>query len=51
MIKVAFVCTENRNEHQEEFEFEDDITEKEIEEEFNDWVWNEVGDNYYWKKI
>jgi len=48
MIKVIFECYENRNEHQEEIEFEDNVTDEEIEKEYVEWVWNEIGDNYCW---
>ena len=48
MITVIFKCSENRNCHEEEVEFEDDVTDEEIEEEYIEWVWNEVGDNYTW---
>ena len=50
MIKVIFKCSESRNNHQEEIEFEDDVTEEEIEDEFKEWVWNEIGDHYCWYK-
>ena len=50
MIKVIFSCCENMNESKEEFEFEDDVTEEEIEDEFKEWVWNEIGDRYCWYK-
>jgi uncharacterized protein YycO len=49
-MKVIFRCSENMNRHQEEFEFDDDATEEEIQEEFVTWVWNEVGDYYSWFK-
>jgi len=48
MIKVVFECSENMNEHEEEFEFDDNATDKEIEEEYKEWVWNEIGDRYCW---
>jgi hypothetical protein len=51
MVKVKFACTENMNSYEEDYEFEDDITDEEIAQEFSEWVWQEVGDNYYWKKI
>jgi len=38
------------NEYKEEFEFTDDTTEEEIQEEFEAWVWQEVGDRYCWYK-
>ena len=49
-MKVIFECDENMNEHKEEMEFEDDTTDEEIEEEYKEWVWNEVGDHYCWYK-
>lgn len=45
---IVFSCSENMNEHQEVFEFEDDSTEEEIRQEFSEWVWNEIGDRYCW---
>lgn len=45
---IIFKCSENMNNYKEEFEFEDDATEEEIQEAFVDWVWNQVGDNYTW---
>jgi len=48
MIKVIFECSENQNEHEEEVEFEDDATDDMIQEAYEDWVWEEVGDNYSW---
>ena len=45
---VIFKCSENRNCHEEEMEFEDGTTDDLIEEEFVEWVWGEVGDNYTW---
>lgn len=51
MIKVIFACTENQNQYEDEFEFEDGTTDEEIEEAYKDWVWEQVGDNFYWKKI
>ena len=47
-MKVIFECSENMNEHSEEFEFDDNATDKEIEEEYIEWVWNEIGDRYCW---
>ena len=32
----------------EEFEFEDNATDKEIMDVFEDWVWNEVGEEFTW---
>jgi hypothetical protein len=48
MIKVIFSCSENMNNFKEEVEFPDDVTDEEIREEFEEWVWNEVGDHYSW---
>lgn len=48
MVTVIFECSENMNQHEEEVEFEDDATDKEIESAYVEWVWNEVGDNYAW---
>ena len=50
VIKVIFSCSENRNRHQEERKFEDGTTDEEIEKEYIEWVWQEVGDNYCWYK-
>jgi len=48
MKTIIFSCSENGKRHQEEIEFEDDVPENEITEEFERWVWQEVGDNYCW---
>jgi len=50
LFTVIFRCSENRNQHEEEIEFEDGTTDEEIEEEYVEWVWQEVGDNYTWYK-
>ena len=50
MIKVVFECYEVQNRFSEEFEFEDGTTDKEIEEEYKEWVWNEIGDRFGWRK-
>ncbi|TPG93530.1 hypothetical protein EEL32_00295 (plasmid) [Brevibacillus laterosporus] len=34
--------------HEEEFEFADDATEEEIQKEFEEWVWNIIGDYFTW---
>lgn len=49
MRKIIFECGENMNEHEEEFEFPDDVTDEEIQKEFEQWVWNEIGDNFCWR--
>lgn len=51
MIKIIFKCTENMNEHQEEFEFEDGTTDEEIQKEFEEWIWNEIGSYYCWYNV
>jgi hypothetical protein len=51
LIKAIFACTENQNQYKEEVEFEDGTTDAEIEEEFNEWVWDKVGDHFYWQKV
>ena len=48
MKTIIFSCSENQNQHEEEMEFDDDATEEEIEKEYVQWVWEEVGDNYSW---
>lgn len=50
MVKVIFECNENMNHYAEEVEFDDDITDEEIDKEFADWVWNQVSDNFTWYK-
>ena len=48
MIKVIFECCENMNQYKEEVEFEDDVTDEEIEDAYEDWVWEQVGDKFTW---
>ena len=50
MITIIFRCSETKKEYEEEFEFDDNVTDEEIEEEFKEWVWNEIGDYYTWYK-
>lgn len=50
MITVIFECYENMNQFEEEMEFEDEATDEEIEEEWKQWVWEQVGENYGWRK-
>jgi len=50
MIKVIFECNENMNKYEEEFEFEDDVTDEIIREAFEDWVWEQIGDEFGWYK-
>lgn len=49
-MKVIFECNENMNQFKKEVEFDDDITDELIEEEFKTWVWEQVGDYYCWYK-
>ena len=49
-MKVIFECSENMNEYKEEMDFDDTCTDEEIQSEFEEWVWNAVGDNYAWYK-
>ena len=51
MVKVIFKCCENMNKYEEEFEFEDDVTDEEIQEEYADWVWSQVSDNFTWYRV
>lgn len=48
MIKIIFECSERMNEFKEEFEFDDDVTDEEIQEEYENWVWQQVGDHFCW---
>lgn len=48
MMKVVFKCGENMNEYEDEFEFDDDVTDAEIQEEYERWVWEQVGDRFTW---
>lgn len=50
MVKVIFECFENMNRYQEEMEFEDDTTDEEIEEEYKEWVWEQIGDRFGWHR-
>jgi hypothetical protein len=48
MKQIVFRCSEIMNHYEEVFEFEDDATEEDINAEFSEWVWNEVGDRFSW---
>jgi len=50
VVTVVFECYENMNEYKEEFEFEDDITNEKIEKEFTEWVWEQIRDNFGWRR-
>ncbi len=32
-------------------EYDDDITDEQIQEDFEEWVWNEIGDKFYWNDV
>ena len=51
MVKVIFECYESMNPYKEEYEFDDNVTDKEIEEEWKQWVWNEIGDIFGWRRV
>jgi len=36
------------NSYQEEMEFEDDVTDEDISKEYQDWVWERIGDSFSW---
>ncbi len=50
MIKVIFECFENQNEYEEDMEFEDGATDEEIEEEWKEWVWDQIVDRFGWHR-
>lgn len=33
------------------FEYADDVTKEEIEEDCENWVWNQIGDKFWWEEI
>ena len=47
---IIFRCCENMNDYEDEIEFNDNTTDEEIEEEYKEWVWNQISDNFYWYK-
>lgn len=54
MRKIQFEYQKGWGEHnkiKEIVEFEDDVTEDEIEKEFQDWVWGFVGDYVCWEEV
>lgn len=52
MIKVEFSKYVSFNSVEKIiYEFEDDITDEEIQKEFESWVWEDVVDKYCWNKI
>jgi len=51
MIKVTFTeYVSFGNEAKEQLEFEDGTSNEEIQQEFECWVWERVGDNFNWSK-
>ncbi len=46
---IVFECSDPRNKFSEAFEFDADATTEEIEEEFKEWVWNQIGDWFGWE--
>ena len=50
MVKVIFECYENMNRYEEDVEFEEGVTNEEIEAEWKEWVWNQIGDNFGWRR-
>lgn len=50
VVKVVFECSENMNKYEEEFEFEDNVTDEQIIEEFSGWVWEQIGDRFSWHR-
>lgn len=52
MKKIKFEFLEGWNQTTEEiFEFEDDITDEEIELEYELWLWNLIGDKCNWEEV
>ena len=49
-MKVIFKCSENMNQYEEEQEFDDDVTDDIIQVAYEDWVWEQVEDNFTWYK-
>lgn len=33
------------------FEYEDDVTDEEIQQDFEDWIWNEIGDRVWMEEV
>jgi hypothetical protein len=50
--KIKFEFSEGWGQTTEEiFEFEDDITDEEIESEYETWLWNLIGDKCHWEEV
>ena len=53
MKKVRFIHHYGYGENEkdvETIEFPDNITDKEIQEEFDQFVWEKIGDDFYWEE-
>ena len=51
MRKITFEWQHGHGDHNkttEEFEFEDDATQEDIKDEFELWVWEQIGDHFAW---
>lgn len=51
MRRIIFECYELRNSFLEEMEFDDETTDEEIEQEWKEWVWDLIRDNYGWYEM
>lgn len=51
MVKVIFECSENMNRYKEVIEFDDDVTDDIIQDEYENWVWEQVSDNFTWYRV
>lgn len=52
MKVVKFVdSSEHGNTRTEQFEFSSDSSDADIQNEFENWVWERIGDNYNWEEI
>lgn len=49
MKKIVFSYSKGWNDlFEEEFEYEDDVTDQEIDEHFEEWIWEQIGDRCHW---
>ena len=51
MVKVIFLFIENMNRYKEVIEFDDDVTDDIIQDEYENWVWEQVSDNFTWYRV
>lgn len=54
MRKIRFVWNKGLGKHNditEIVEFEDETTDEEITKEFEDWVWEQIGDQFGWDAV